>query len=339
MPAKGHRTEKIIAGDPSDPQGMHVMLRRYFEALELRDYSTETIKKHRLQLNDFIHWCEDRDLKQPRDITRKIIQNYQRHMLHQIDKRGNKFSFRNQHARVCSIRGWFKWLLKNEHIPYNPSTDLDLPKLARRLPKNILTQKESEAILSQADVNDPRGIRDRAMLETFYSTGMRRMELVRLQVHDLDQERGVVAIREGKGKKDRIIPIGDRALNWINKYLAEVRSDFVVDFGNSSLFLTSYGNEFSGSSMSILVRKYIDSAAIGKTGSCHMFRHTMATLMLENGADIRYIQEMLGHSNLETTQIYTRVSIRKLQEVHTKTHPAKNERSQSGESSDSFLGE
>ena len=157
------------------------------------------------------------------------------------------------------------------------------------------------------------------------------MELIHLQTHDLDDERGVVTIRQGKNKKDRVIPIGQRALGWISKYLIEVRPDFVVDFGNSSLFLTSQGNGFSGSTMSQLVRQYVDSAAVGKTGSCHLFRHTMATLMLEGGADVRFIQEMLGHSNLETTQIYTRVSIRKLQEVHTQTHPAKNERKEFGD--------
>ena len=104
-----------------------------------------------------------------------------------------------------------------------------------------------------------------------------------------------------------------------------------MDFGSSSLFLTSKGNEFSASSMSKLVREYVDSAAIGKTGSCHLFRHTMATLMLEGGADVRFIQEMLGHSNLETTQVYTRVSIRKLQEVHAQTHPARSERKEFGD--------
>lgn len=326
MPKKGDRTEKIIAGNPNDPQGMHVMLKRFFESLLIRNYSQETVKKHRLQLNDFIRWCEDRDLIQPKDITRQIIQNYQRHLMRQIDKRGKVFSFRNQHSRVGSIRVWFKWLLRDEHIPSNPASDLDLPKLTRRLPKHVLSQAETESILSQPDVTNALGLRDRAMLETFYSTGIRRMELINLQTHDLDGERGVVMICQGKGKKDRVIPIGKRALSWISKYLVEVRPDFLVDFSNSSLFLTSLGNEFSGSSMSKLVREYVDLAAIGKTGSCHMFRHTMATLMLEGGADVRYIQEMLGHTNLETTQIYTRVSIRKLQEVHTQTHPARNTR-------------
>ncbi|WP_425394994.1 site-specific tyrosine recombinase XerC [Aeoliella sp.] len=326
MPKKGDRTEKLIAGDPTDPQGMNRLLVAYFEALLIRNYSEETIKKHRLQLNDFIVWCEDRDITRPAQVSRQVVQNYQRHLMRQIDKRGKPYSFRNQYSRVCSIRCWFKWLLKNEHVPYNPAADLDLPRLGQRLPKHVLTQNESEAILSQPDVRDAVGLRDRAILETFYSTGMRRMELCRLQVHDLDNERGVVTIRQGKGKKDRTIPIGKRALAWIEKYLTEVRPDFLVNLGEGALFLTTYGNEFSGSSMSKLVRDYVDLAAIGKTGSCHLFRHTMATLMLEGGADVRYIQAMLGHSNLETTQVYTRVSIRKLQQVHTDTHPAKNDR-------------
>jgi integrase/recombinase XerD len=330
MPKKGDRSEKRIAGDPSDPEGMHVLLRRYFESLLLRNYSQETVKKHRLQLNDFIDWCADRDLKKPSEGTRTLIQNYQRHMMRQIDKRGNVFSFRNQYSRVGSIRCWFQWLAKNEHLPHNPASELDLPKLAKRLPKHVLNEVEAEAILNQPEVTQPLGLRDRAILETFYSTGMRRMELIQLQTCDLDQERGVVTIRQGKNKKDRVIPIGQRARAWIKKYLLEVRPEFVTHFGNGSLFLTSKGNEFSGSTMSLLVRRYVDSAAIGKTGSCHLFRHTMATLMLEGGADIRFIQEMLGHSNLETTQIYTRVSIRKLQQVHAETHPARSERKEFG---------
>jgi len=326
MPKKGDRKEKVIAGNPEDLQGMHVMLKRYFESLTLRNYSQYSIQKHRLQLNDFILWCAERDVTQPRHVTRKLIQSYQRHLMRQIDKRGKPFSFRNQYSRVCSIRCWFKWLVTNDHIPSNPAADLELPKLGQRLPRHVLTQAEAEAILSQTDVTQALGLRDRAMLETFYSTGVRRMELINLQLHDLDQERAVITVRMGKGKKDRVIPIGERALAWVNKYLTEVRPDLVVNFSNNTLFLTNGGNEFSAPRVSKLVRNYVDGAAIGKTGSCHLFRHTMATLMLEGGADVRFIQAMLGHSNLETPHVYTRVSIRKLQEVHTETHPARNER-------------
>ena len=167
------------------------------------------------------------------------------------------------------------------------------------------------------------GLRDRAILEIFYSTGMRRSELMGLGLFDLDRERGTVMIRQGKGKKDRMIPIGERAITWIDRYQTRVRPELVIERGNTTLFLTQAGEAFTPDRLTQLVRGYVKAADIGKTGSCHLLRHTMATLMLENGADIRYIQAMLGHAELSTTQIYTQVSIRKLKEIHSATHPAK----------------
>ncbi|MGH8241662.1 MAG: tyrosine-type recombinase/integrase, partial [Steroidobacteraceae bacterium] len=160
------------------------------------------------------------------------------------------------------------------------------------------------------------------ILETLYSTGMRRRELMGLSLFDLDRERGTVMIRQGKGKKDRMIPIGERAVRWIDRYQNEVRPGFVVR-DHATLFLTHTGEPFTPNRLTQLVREYIRAADLGKSGSCHLFRHTMATLMLENGADIRYIQAMLGHAELSTTQIYTQVSIRKLKEIHSATHPGK----------------
>jgi integrase/recombinase XerD len=167
------------------------------------------------------------------------------------------------------------------------------------------------------------GLRDRAILETFYSTGMRRSELMGLGLFDIDRERGTVMIRQGKGKKDRMIPVDERAIAWIDRYQTRVRPELVVERGNATLFLTQAGEAFTPDRLTQLVRGYVNAADIGKTGSCHLLRHTMATLMLENGADIRYIQAMLGHAELSTTQIYTQVSIRKLKEIHSATHPAK----------------
>ena len=152
------------------------------------------------------------------------------------------------------------------------------------------------------------GLRDRAILETLYSTGMRRLELIGLSCYDLDRERGTVMIRQGKGKKDRMIPIGERALAWIDQYLESARPDLVVGQDDGTLFLTNAGEAFTPDRLTQMVRDYVDAADIGKRGSCHLFRHTMATLMLENGADIRFIQAMLGHAELSTTQIYTQVS-------------------------------
>ena len=213
-------------------------------------------------------------------------------------------------------------MAREHYILHNPASELELPRTGFRLPKAVLSIEEVERVLAQPDIHDVLGLRDRAILETLYSTGMRRLELANLKLHDLDLERGTIFINQGKGQKDRMIPIGERAAQWVAKYL-EARQDAV---SSDTVFLSNAGEPFSLDHLSDLVRTYVDAAQIGKRGACHMFRHTMATLMLEGGADIRYIQAMLGHADLKTTQIYTHVAIRQLQEIHRATHPAKLER-------------
>ena len=188
----------------------------------------------------------------------------------------------------------------------------------------MLTKSEVEQVLAQPDTSEAMGLRDRAILETFYSTGMRRSELMGLGVFDLDRERGTVMIRQGKGKKDRMIPIGERALR-LDRSISNSSAAGAgrSSRGNATLFFTQAGEAFTPDRLTQLVRGYVRRRTPARRGSCHLLRHTMATLMLENGADIRYIQAMLGHAELSTTQIYTQVSIRKLKEIHSATHPAK----------------
>jgi integrase/recombinase XerD len=171
-------------------------------------------------------------------------------------------------------------------------------------------------------VREILGLRDRAIMEVFYSTGMRRMELCHLQVYDLNTDKRTVLIRQAKGKKDRVLPIGERAVAWTVHYLEHVRLELMTAVHHTTLFVTRDGLPFSTQRLSDLVRRYVRKAELSKTGGCHLFRHSMATSMLENGADIRYIQAMLGHASLETTEIYTRVSIQKLRQIHDATHPA-----------------
>jgi integrase/recombinase XerD len=191
-----------------------------------------------------------------------------------------------------------------------------------RLPRDVLTAAEAERILAQPDIHEPIGLRDRAILETLYSTGMRRLELVSLKVWDLDLERATATIRQGKGKKDRIIPLGHRAAQWIRKYLDDARPQLASEPDDKTVFLSNAGEPLALDYLTEVVREYVEAANLGKHGACHLFRHTMATLMLEGGADIRFIQAMLGHADLKTTQIYTHVVIRQLQEIHRATHPA-----------------
>ncbi len=312
-----------VTGDHGDPAGMPALAEQFLEWMEVRNYSERTVRNRRLYLGYFIQWCEERSIARPSEVTKPILERYQRHLYFYRKKNGEPLSFRSQHTQLAPVRAFFKWLTRNNFILYNPASELELPRLERRLPKHVLTASEAERVMSGADITTSIGIRDRAMMETLYSTGMRRMELAGLKLTDLDDERGTVMVRMGKGKKDRMIPIGERALAWNRKYLVEVRPKLSLPPDDGSLFLTSQGDGFTPQGLSKVVRAYVSKSDINKTGSCHLFRHTMATLMLENGADIRFIQQMLGHADLSTTQIYTQVSIRQLKEIHTATHPAR----------------
>lgn len=323
MPKKGQTTAKQVIGDIRDTNSLYHHLQRFNAWQAEKNYSFATIEGRDLYLRYFILWCDERGLSRPQDITKPIIERYQRHLfLHRKDD-GQPLSTRSQHTRITPLRAYFKWLARQNYILYNPASELELPRLERRLPKHVLSIKEAEAVLAMPDLSLSTGIRDRAILETLYSTGMRRMELIGLHLHDIDTERGTVMIRQGKGKKDRMIPIGERALEWVAKYRDDVRLELATGEDDGSLFLTNLGEAFTPNRLTQLVRDHVNGAKTGKTGSCHLFRHTMATLMLENGADIRFIQAMLGHANLETTQIYTQVSIRKLKDIHTATHPGR----------------
>lgn len=337
-----------LSSSPSSGE-MGQMVWKHLEWLLSRGYSASTINSRGVELGEFISWLGIRGLTHPREVTSVILERYRQHLCHRRKANGQGLSNKSQNLRLIAVRVFFKWLVKSHRLSYNPASELELIKTRHSLPRHVLTLKEVEAIMNQVNLSSPLGLRDRAILETFYSTGIRRSELVHLKVYELNIEEGTLIIRKGKGDKDRIVPIGDRALAWIEKYLNELRPKLVIYYHNQfeydkqgsgrgskveqyidddrdrdALFVTRKGKALSISYLGSVVSEYVRKAKIGKTGACHLFRHTMATLMLEGGADIRYIQEMLGHEKLESTQVYTRVSIKKLKEVHKKTHPAAN---------------
>lgn len=322
MSRKGHRKPLPPLDNVTDRYGWQSLLDAHAAALTVKNFSDDTISQRIKYIRWFAQWCRERDLLRPGDVTKAILQRYQRHLYNHRDAKGKAMSFPSQHKHLSHVRAWYAWLSKHNHILFNPASDLELPKIGHRLPKAILSANETEKVLQQPDLHDPIGIRDRAILEVFYSCGIRRRELAELMLYSVDADRKTLMIRQGKGKKDRMIPIGKRALQWIQRYLSKARPILISDPGEQALFLSNLGQPLEPDSLTEYVRRYVDQADIGKKGSCHLFRHTMATLMLENGADIRYIQAMLGHADMKTTQIYAQVSIRKLQQIHSLTHPA-----------------
>ncbi len=309
-------------GDRADLAGFPRLVEEFCEDMAARGYSPRTIGNRRAMLAFLAAWLAERGITRPAEVTRPVLESYQRHLFHYRKANGDPLSFRSQSQRLLAVRAFYKWAARQRHVLHNPASEIELPRAERRLPRPALTAAEAELVLAQPDTSDPLGVRDRAILEVFYSTGIRRSELANLAVTDIDRERATLLVRQGKGKQDRMIPIGERALAWTGKYLAEARPKLALGDDDGSLFLTADGEPFGLDRLTQLASRHVKASGVPKSGACHLFRHTMATLMLEGGADIRYIQAMLGHARLDTTQIYAQVTIRALQAIHAATHPA-----------------
>ncbi len=318
-----YRTPAVIAGDRSDLAGFPRLTDEFCEHMAARGYSPRTIGNRRHMPSFLVAWLAERGITRPAEVTRPVLESYQRWLYHYRKSNGDPLSFRSQSQRLLAVRAFFKWAARQRHVLHNPASEVELPRAERRLPRPALTAAEAELVLARPGLDDLTGVRDRALLEVFYSTGIRRAELAHLAVTDIDHERQTLLVRQGKGKKDRLIPIGPRALAWVSRYLAEARPRLAVaGDDDGTLFLTAVGEPFALDALTRLAAGYVKASGVPKQGACHLFRHTMATLMLEGGADIRYIQAMLGHAELSTSQIYAQGSVRALQAVHAATHSA-----------------
>jgi integrase/recombinase XerD len=294
----------------------------YLESLAVRNYAPQTIEHRRYTFKVFFNWAAERDLTGASQITRPILESYQRWLWRCPKANGQRLGWSTQREHLGTLKDFFRWLTRRDVILHNPASELELPRMEKRLPQAVLTLPEVERLLAVPDVTDPLGIRDRTMLEMFYSTGIRRTELCRIDQPDVNTERRTLHVRLGKGKKDRVVPIGTRAVHWLELYLKEVRPRLCLDTRTQALFLTGYGGPFNPDVVSRMVAAWLARAGLKRKGCCHILRHTCATHMLENGADIRFIQQLLGHEKLDTTAIYTEVSIKQLQEVHARCHPS-----------------
>ena len=313
--------------------GLLPYMQEHFEWMKVTGYSAFTVQARRQAIRKFIAWIDERGINDPRQITRPMIERYQRHLFYARKAGGAPLSVGMQLQYLAAIKLWFKWLTRGHYILANPASDLELPRTPKRLPARILSSEQVKALLHEAEPDNPRGVRDRALLELLYATGVRRSEAASLGVYDVDCARGVLWVRHGKGGHQRVVPLGERATAWVDKYLQDARPELLAgaasqDASGQALFLSDYGEPMDPAHVASRVRRYLRIAGLteGQAGSTHLLRHACATHMLEGGADIRFIQAMLGHANLETTEIYTHVSIDKLIEVHRATHPSRLER-------------
>jgi len=280
-----------------------------------RNCSPHTIDNYNRDLMDFMKYLSDEfgNLPSIESIDHLMIRSYL------ANQQGRQLARTTIVRRLSSLRSFFKYLYKRGYLETDPTSAVSSPKIQRKLP-DYLEISEIEALLSIPDKNDIIGLRDRAILELLYSTGMRVSEMLALDLSDIDHSSAIVKVR-GKGKKERIIPIGSYAMSALNDYL-KIRDKLKVKRSNQALFVSERGNRIPDSkSINRRISKYAKSAGIKKNVTAHTLRHTFATHLLNAGADLRSVQELLGHEKLATTQIYTHVSAERLKEVYEKAHP------------------
>lgn len=298
------------------------------EWMEAAHYSRITLRSRENQLVQFFAWARERGLSRPIEVTYAHLERYQKHLYRRSSEHsGAKLSIRTQVNHLNTLKFYFRYLKKHRLVVHNPAIDLDLPRIPRVLPKHVLSGEEIERIMSTCHLDKPYGVRDRAILEVLYSTAMRRGEISSLKRYDIDFQSGIIVVRLGKGRKDRMVPIGKRALHWLKIYLDTARPILLA--GNPdprTIFITTDGERtLNADAVGCVVKAALKKADLAQSGCCHLFRHAMATHMLESGIDLRFVQQMLGHASIMTTEIYTHVSIKRLKELHSRLHPTSEE--------------
>lgn len=294
---------------------MDVFLREYLASLKLeRNLSENTIASYKNDLTSLLNFLNDSGVDDPSQINSKMLNDF----FILLTKLG--LSSRSSARYYSSLKGFFGYLIASSYIEANPMEKISAPKVSKGLP-NVLNINEIEAILSQPDTSKKLGLRDKALLETFYACGLRVSELINLKISDLFLSEEMIRVF-GKGSKERFVPIGSSAINWITEYLKNSRPLLEKKAKSQHvLFLNSRGTKLSRMGVWKIVDSNANLAGIKKEVHPHTFRHSFATHLLEGGADLRAVQEMLGHVDISTTQIYTHIDRDYIKQVHKDYHP------------------
>lgn len=307
---------------PAAPTQLEQCLAKWQQDMETRGVCRATKDSQFGHCRRFVRWCQAREVHDPAWISSGLIEDWVAELEHMTTRWGRPLSLSGIDGAIGCARRFLGFLADNRTVAWNPLAK----RRARPLrcgPLPVVLDEAAVARLIEApDTSDPIGVRDRAILELFYSTGIRRTELVSIRLKDLAANGQTLLVAKGKGGKPRMVPIGPQAQMWLRRYLEGVRPLLAGEQPTSdALFLTGFGDGFSAGSLGHLTRHYFDVIGLESPGGCHLLRHACATHMLDRGADLRVIQELLGHSCLETTAIYTHVSTARLLQVHAACHP------------------
>jgi integrase/recombinase XerD len=309
-----------------NPNDLTLLAEEFVRSMKIRNLSKQTIKGALWRLGKFLDYLEAQGITRIDGITKDVVRTYQVELYQSINKKGSPNTISYQNTMLSAVKQFLHFLKEHDHIVSDPARDIRFAKEPKRLPRGVLTPSEARKILHAPDTKSVIGYRDRTILEVLYSTGIRKDEINNLTIADVDYTDGFLRVNDGKGKKDRVVPLGRIACRYLENYIETVRPELIRDPYNNHLFLSLRGNKLSKNVVWELIKNYAKAARIKKNVHPHTFRHTCATAMLKNKADLRVIQELLGHASLNSTQIYTHISITDLKEIHKKCHPRERDK-------------
>jgi len=287
---------------------------RFCDALWLEDgLARNTLESYRSDLSHFARWLAAERTRPLLEADKADVLAYLAHRV------GGGTSARSSARLLSALKRFYRHALRDGRCALDPTAAIEAPKLSRGLPKT-LSEVDVEALLAAPDVGTDLGLRDRAMLETLYASGLRVSELTRLTIAQVSRDAGVVRVL-GKGAKERLVPLGEEALAWIERYLREARPRVLAGRAADALFVTARGAAMSRQAFWYLIGRYARLAGIQQPVSPHVLRHAFATHLINHGADLRVVQMLLGHSDISTTQIYTHVARERLKQLHARHHP------------------
>lgn len=300
---------------------LDALLARFLNHLVAGGFAQSTREGYAMGLHRLIAFLSDREIHRGVEVTSKDLEAYQNHLITCGSQTEGPLAVSTLAGRVCQVRQFFRFLVKQGDLLADPSVVLETPRVPQRLPARVLSLAEMKRLLVAPNTKTTLGLRDRAILELMYATGLRVGELVGLAASDIDLVSGELVVRRGKGGRARLVPVGDAACLWVSRYLNDARPELIRRRGDTTMFLSRRGRRMDRADITMMLRRHVKAAHILGRVTPHAIRHTFATHLLKGRASLRHIQELLGHARLTTTQIYTRVDLTDLKEVYRRCHP------------------
>lgn len=309
---------------PNDTASLSLdtLTQRYRQHLETLNYSPQTLLTLDVYFHRFAEFLAEAKINDVPSVTATTLADFQRWLFYQPTVKGTARTVASQNRVLSGIRSFFAFLHREGYLAHNPAQALRLAREPDALPRNVLTPEEARRLIEAPDIHTLSGYRDRTLLEVLYATGIRKAELRHLTVADVNLEEELLTVRRGKGKKDRVVPLSRVACQYLENYLKAIRPELLKGRDTDTLFISIRdGLPLGVHGIKRLLARYVRKLRLKKHVTCHLWRHSCATHLLKNNANLRHVQEMLGHKSLATTERYLRLTITDLKEAHRKFHP------------------